>query len=694
VLDEQMALPGVTPSARRRASVRRPPPGAADLPVARVALLTPLPHLDRPFDYLVPESLSEAARPGVRVRVRLAGRLVDGFVLERVAASERELQPLRSVHGPPVLTEEVAALCRAVADRYAGTFADVVRAAVPPRHARVEARMGAGTGGPEPSSPGAGAGRVGPEASPGALGGPVDVIGDNAAWRRYAGGLALLEGLGGPQPVRALWVAAPGEAVPARVAELVHAAVAGGRGAIVVVPDAADLDRLADALVVRFGRADVVRLSAQLGPEARYRAFLRILGGEARIVVGTRGAAFAPVVDLGLVLVLDDGDEALAEPHAPGWHAREVAGLRSLAEGASLVVAGTAVSLEASRMAQAGWLHPVVLTRAAVRATMPRVQAAADVAHPDPARAADRIPPVALEVLRAGLEAGPVLVQVPRAGYLPVVACQRCREPARCPTCGAAMRADGPERLPRCRTHGPPERWSCPLCGGEQLRAVVVGARRTAEEFGRALPGAAVVLSSGEAPLRTLRAPRTLVVATPGAEPDPGPDGYAAAVLLDAAAALSRPGLRTAEEVLRRWFTAATQVRPASAGGRVLVVGEPDVREVQALIRWDPLGYAQREVDERRGLLLPPAVRVARLTGEALPAGEVVEAVCAELGPRVLRRAGPLPSGEGGPAEVAWQLAVSIVDGPALAGALQREQARRSARRAPVVAVRMDPVAP
>ena len=88
----------------RAARVRVRHPAAELLPVARVALLTPVPHLDRVFDYEVPEKLAAAAQPGVRVRVRLAGRLVDGFVLERVETSERELQPLSSVHGPAVLT--------------------------------------------------------------------------------------------------------------------------------------------------------------------------------------------------------------------------------------------------------------------------------------------------------------------------------------------------------------------------------------------------------------------------------------------------------------------------------------------------------------------------------------------------------------------------------------------------------------
>ena len=122
--------------------------------------MTPVPHLDRVFDYEVPEKLAAAAQPGVRVRVRLAGRLVDGFVLERVETSDRELQPLSSVHGPAVLTPEIADLCRAVADRYAGTLADVLRFAIPPRHARVETRARGAVAGSRTVGPGGSRGLV------------------------------------------------------------------------------------------------------------------------------------------------------------------------------------------------------------------------------------------------------------------------------------------------------------------------------------------------------------------------------------------------------------------------------------------------------------------------------------------------------------------------------------------------------
>jgi primosomal protein N' (replication factor Y) len=146
-----LTIPGVPPvkaagpapakaAGAGKASKRRR--AAEDRPVARVALDVSLPHLDRPFDYQVPAELDDAVVPGCRVRVRFAGRLVDGFVLDRADASAHPgtLAFLdKVVSAEPVLTAEVAALARAVADRYAGTLADVLRLAVPPRHARVEA---------------------------------------------------------------------------------------------------------------------------------------------------------------------------------------------------------------------------------------------------------------------------------------------------------------------------------------------------------------------------------------------------------------------------------------------------------------------------------------------------------------------------------------------------------------------------
>ena len=262
--DEQLAL---VVAQVRRAKVRAPAGPAEVDPIARVAVDIPLPHLDRPFDYLVPEPLSASAVPGTRVRVRFAGTLVDGWVLERGERSEHtgRMERVAKVLSPhPVLTPEVAGLARAVADRWAGTLADVLRAAVPPRHAAAEKALDA-AGGPEPVA----------VAAPPAGSGP---------WSAYTGGAALVArladvdvafGAGAPGP-RAVWTAGPGEDPVPALAHLVAAASCAGRGVVVVAPDARDVARLDCALTEALGEGRHRVLSADLGPSARYRAFLEV----------------------------------------------------------------------------------------------------------------------------------------------------------------------------------------------------------------------------------------------------------------------------------------------------------------------------------------------------------------------------------------------------------------------------------
>src|SRR4029079_14567038 len=156
----------------------------------------------------------------------------------------------------------------------------------------------------------------------------------------------------------------------------------------------------------------------------------------------------------------------------------------------------------------------------------------------------------------------PVLVQVPRRGYVPALACGRCRTIARCRHC------TGPLSLPDRDASGAVCRWCgreqaalrCVRCGSDAVRAVVVGARRTAEELGRAFPGTAVITSGGDNMVAAVADGPALVVATPGAEPVAA-DGYGAALLLDAWALLGRQDLRAAEDALRRWMAAAALVR-------------------------------------------------------------------------------------------------------------------------------------
>lgn len=647
------------------------PVGSAG-PVARVAVDVAHPHLDRPFDYLIPPEWDAAVVPGCRVRVRFAGRLLSGYVLGRVGHSEHpgRLAPLhRLVSGEPVLSAEIAGLARAVADRMAGSLADVLRLAVPPRHAAVETDT---------------------RATPHTAGSPPDPP-EPGGWSRYPTGPAYLDVLAAGRSPRAVWWALPGEDWPALLATAVAATLAGGRGAVVVAPDARDVARLDRALGERVGPGRHVVLGADLGPRERYRRFLAVRRGAVRVVLGTRSAAFAPVADLGLVAIWDDGDDLYAEPRAPYPHTRDVLLLRAHRAGAAALVAGFAPSVEALELVRSGWAGTLAATPAVVRATRPRVAAAGDDAElaRDPAARAARLPTLAWRTARDGLAVGPVLVQVPRRGYQPGLTCQDCRAAARCPHCAGPLGRGRTGIAPACRWCARPAAdWRCRFCGGPRLRAAIVGATRTAEELGRSFPGVPVLASTGEHVLPDVPDRPALVVATPGAEPIAA-GGYPVVLLLDGWALLGRSGMRAGEEALRRWTAAAALARPGDAGGRVVVLADGELPAVQALLRWDPRDFADREATERSALRFPPATRLAVLDG---PLGAAAALAATAPFPPDVELLGPVPLSEG---RERLLIRVPRRSGPELAAALQVAAAQRSARRAgPAVRIQLDPVEP
>ncbi|MFE6521664.1 primosomal protein N' [Streptomyces sp. NPDC057794] len=682
---EQLAL--IRESVRKARTPRAKPRtwrGAAlakELPVARVLVDKGVLHLDRYFDYAVPEELDEQAQPGVRVRVRFgAGRhrvregrregggLIDGFLVERLPESDYSgpLAALAQVVSPErVLSEELLGLARAVADRYAGSLADVLQLAVPPRNARAEQRAS-----PEPLPP-----PPAPEAG---------------SWQRYERGAAFLESLASGGAPRAVWNALPGPQWSEELARAVAATLASGRGALVVLPDGRAVARVDAALTALLGQGRHAVLTADAGPEKRYAQWLAVRRGSVRAVVGTRAAMFAPVQDLGLVALWDDGDDSHSEQHAPQPHSREVLLLRAAQDKCAFLLGSWSCTVEAAQLVESGWARPLVAGREQVRAAAPLVRTVGDgdLARDEAARAA-RLPTLAWQAVREGLRQGPVLVQVPRRGYVPRMACAACRAPARCRHCSGPLEARDGGALCCGWCGRAEESWHCPECGGFRLRASVVGARRTAEELGRAFPAVPVRTSGREHVLDTVPGAPALVVSTPGAEPV-AEGGYAAALLLDGWAMLGRPDLRAGEDALRRWIAAASLVRPQSAGGTVVVVAEPTLRPVQALVRWDPVGHAVRELSERAELGFPPVSRMAAVSGPAEAVADFLRTAelppeAEVLGPVPLpvtaagrpRRTGAPPPGE------QWDRALVRVPpgrGAALAASLKAAQAARMAR--------------
>ncbi|MDN5789679.1 MAG: primosome assembly protein PriA [Micrococcales bacterium] len=683
-------------------------------PVAAVVVQTPLAHLDRIFEYEVPPELDDDAVPGARVRVRFSGRDLEGFIVERRAQAEHtgRLAALRRVVSPePVLTPELLTLCRAVADRYAGTLSDVLRLAIPKRHAAAERALAL-------SPP------IGPETD---ASGPRGEVGP---WAAYPAGPAWLRRVAAGEGPAAAWTALPGQD-PARdwpraLAMAVATALAGGRGAIVVVPDHRDLDRLDAAMSEVLGPRGHVRLTADQGPQARYTAWLKALRGHVQVVIGTRAAAFAPVRDLGLVAWWDDGDDLLAEPRAPYHHTGVVLGIRAAQSGAALVAGGFTRSLRIQVEVESGTCVPVVAESAVVRAAAPRVSLAGEGSDEerDGAAARAHIPSRAWRVAKEALHEGPVLVQVPRRGYRPALRCRECRAPVRCPRCQGPMATAAAGAQPCCRWCGlamAPGGFECSHCGSGRLRSAVTGARRTAEEIGRAFPGVPVHTSGSGVVLATVPAEPALVIATPGAEPL-AVGGYSAVLLLDAWASLDLPVLDAPLESLRRWAAAAALARP---GHPAVLCGAPEgvtLPAIEALVRWDPEWLAAKELDERRELGLPPAVRMAQLIGtrrgveDALAGLDLSHGGAQVLGPMPLRTSsrptsrptrstGPMESeastgpvrGRAAshpvPADHHALVRIEAAGTAELTRALQALKAIRSARKeAEVVSVRVDPV--
>jgi len=631
---EQLAL--IAPVAAPKKQKRADHEPAEENPVAEVVLDLPLAHLDRSFDYLVPQKFAEDAQPGVRISARFGPRDIDGFIIARRQRSDfqGDLVPLRRViSAEKVLQPATLHLARSVADHYGGTLADVLRLAIPPRHARVEKE----TDGQTATEAEVREQRVAADE-------PETLDADALEWRDYIGGEALLRRLRAGDSPRAVWQALPnggGSAVrwPHALAAAARQTLRGGRSSLLIVPDARDVERLM-AACTELG-LEPERLTADQGPSVRYRAFLAALRGTARVVIGTRAAIFAPIKDLGLITIWDEGDENLSERLAPYPHPRTVARLRAEQEGAAVIIGGYSRTVASQQWLEEDWARAVMAPREIVRSRAPRVRTLRTTDQQQAgAIAPARIPSAVITAGRRALEHGPVLFQVPRAGYVPRVACAQCREPARCTECHGPLALEAASSIPRCNWCGRVGGWSCPECDSTQLRSVVVGSSRTAEELGRAFPSVPITLSGGRAPsvIDEVDSKPRIVVATPGAEPV-ARAGYAAAVILDAGITTVGSELRAGEEALRRWMAAGALVRPGPEG-TVLLVGDGPPVPTEALVRWDPAGFAQRELADRAELALPPAVTTATMTG----AHEVVTAALARFAtPPGVEILGPVP---------------------------------------------------
>ncbi|MDP9331384.1 MAG: hypothetical protein M3P11_12180, partial [Actinomycetota bacterium] len=404
----------------------------------------------------------------------------------------------------------------------------------------------------------------------------------------YRGGRALVDALFSSDGDGGFLVR-PAAADEVTVAvESVAACLGSGRGAIVVVPEADPVPATAAAIVEAFGER--VALFVGGSKRARYRMWLAIQAGRYDVVVGTRPAVFAPMADLGLVLVSRESHPAHREDRAPYFHVRDVAVARmQLAQGVCVLEAlcpsSEAASIGLPAVAPASRRWPPV-----------------EVVRPGPEGRAPRLVRALAETRR-----GFILSAVP--GYGIAAVCRACGAPAACAACGGMLRSE--EGMVRCVVCEAPGR--CASCNATSFGLRRGGAERVEEWASRAASVPVRRLGADDPP--TLPAPGEILVGGPDDVRDLGPGGLDLVAILDADLAERRPGIASRERALTTWMEAVAWAAP---GGRAIVQAtRANDPAVQALVRGRPDRFHADEADRRSAAGFPVGVAVFKVEGSA-----------------------------------------------------------------------------
>jgi primosomal protein N' (replication factor Y) (superfamily II helicase) len=416
--------------------------------------------------------------------------------------------------------------------------------------------------------------------------------------------------------------------------EAVRAALARGRGAIVLVPEIALTPQTMERFRRRFGDS-VALLHSRMPAGARYDEWRRLRSGEARICVGPRSAAFAPVRDPGLVVIDEEHDASYKQESDPRYDAREVARQRAVQSGAVLLC-GTATPRPES------WheLERLELPSRVDGRALPPVEIV-DMRGGVPGPLHPRTREAFSEVARNG---GKAILLINRRGWSTHLTCRSCGHAWECPDCDVSLvlHRDGGLRCHHCG-HAEPMPTACPECASVTIARVGSGTQRVEAELSEMLAPLEVFrLDSdsaaggdhGELLRRFEVADSGVLVGTQMVAKGHDFPDVTLSVILDADGALRIPDFRSEE----RTFALITQLAGRSgrgeAGGRVLVqalaTGAASIRYAS---RHDSPGFLTEELERRRALRYPPfshLIQVA-LAGQDEPRVEAAAETVREL---------------------------------------------------------------
>jgi primosomal protein N' (replication factor Y) len=519
--------------------------------------------LDRPFTYLLEGSLE--AGIGSLVQVPFHGRAVKGWVLGQADSAPKRMLPVKSViTGVRSFDPAMLELAGWVSRRYVAPLATVLGRLVPPRVVSEE---------------------LAPSLVPAELAPPFHV----EELRGYRGLERMLQGLSrGEGNARFVLRPAPEDEVSAAVAA-VGACLSSGRAALVVVPEAEPVPATALALREVFGE----RVALYLGgsKRARYRMWLDIASGAYDVVVGTRPAVFAPIANLGLLLVSRESHPAHREDRAPYYHVRDVALQRARIANSTCILEALCPSIEAHALGL-----PVI---SPAQRRWPPVE----VVKPGPEGRAPRL-------LRALGQARRGFLFSPLPGYGIAAVCRSCGAPAACAACAGMLRSE--EGAVICIVCGATGK--CSACGASDFGVRPGGAERVEAWAGRVAKVPVKRLGSTDVP--RLPVQDEILVGGPDDVRDLGPGGLDLVGVLDADLADKRPGLSARERALSTWMEVVGWARPT--GRAVVQASRPNDAAVQSLVAGKPDRFHAEETLRRAAAGFPIGAAVFRVAGSDL----------------------------------------------------------------------------
>jgi primosomal protein N' (replication factor Y) len=400
-----------------------------------------------------------------------------------------------------------------------------------------------------------------------------------------------------------------------------------GRSAILLVPEIALVPALARAVEQRFGEKLAI-LHSGLGTSERQQEWERARRGEARVVLGPRSALFAPVTDLGLIVVDEEQDTSYKQEISPRYHARDLALVRARDAGAAALLVSATPSLESRYNVEIGKLEALHLTVRAGQGTLPEgilvnLREEGVSRRPGEIHFSMRL---RAEIAQALADGDQVILLRNRRGYAPMLLCRACGEDFRCPDCGLPRTYHRRARRLLCHycgsTIGLPER--CPVCSEEALEPIGAGTERVEETFHELFPEAAVdVLDrdtarrpGGPAALleRFGRGEIQVLIGTQMVSKGHHFPGVALTAVLAADAYLGFPDFRAVERTYNLLTQLAGRAGRGERPGRVVIqTYHPDHYAIQAALRQDDEGFVREEMRFRRVFHYPPYTRMVQL---------------------------------------------------------------------------------